>query len=65
MSKKEEIQQQYNNTCAELGQLRWKRHQFDKAITVKLLEIEKLDAEYGECLRAEKESQADGASNEA
>jgi hypothetical protein len=53
---KEEIQAKYNLACAQLGDLRFKRHAFDKLIASKLLEIESLEEQYGLILRSEKEA---------
>lgn len=62
---KEEIQKNYNLSCAQLGELRFKRHAFDKLIATKLLEIENLEAIYGKLCREEAEGQATENSDES
>lgn len=53
---KEEIQQKYNLAAAQLGEIRFKRHNLDKLIMSKILEIEQLEELYARILKSEKEA---------
>ena len=65
MNNKSEIETKYNLCCAQLGDLRFKRHAFDKLIAAKLLEIENLEEIYGKLCREEAQGQATENSDES
>lgn len=65
MNNKPEIETKYNLSCAQLGDLRFKRHTFDKLIAAKLIEIENLEEIYGKLCREEAQGQAAKNSNES